>query len=210
MSKKNLTKKQNQVFEFIKKYTLQNQKPPTVREICESFNFKSTNSAYSILKSLEKKGYIQRKNLKARNINVNDLNLNETQNEVKEIPIISIFDASNPLKMFTELSGTLKLDSKLFGHASMFAVEVPDDGLRKNGIFKGDIAIISQNSNVKNESIIFAVIGNEGLIRYYKNERGEIQLIPSSRGYEVLRIKEGDKNLWIGGEVFFILRKLGG
>lgn len=208
---KALTKRQNEVLEFIKEYTMKNLKPPTIREICKKFNFKSTNAAHSVLKALEKKGYIKRANFKARNITINDLKLNKRQDEVKEIPLISNFDAQNPLSMFTNLSGTIKLDSKIFGFSPYFAVEVPDDGMRKDGIFKGDIAIITHKSNLKNGSIVFASVGNEGLIRYFKKtENGEIYLMPSSRGYEVLKFKEGDKNLWIGGEVSFIIRKLTG
>jgi repressor LexA len=206
---KTLTKKQNQVLEFIKEYTLKNLKPPTVREICKKFNIKSTNAVYSILKALEKKGYIQKPDSKARNIIINNFKINSTQNDFVEIPIISNFNAKNPFAMFTNLNGTLKLDPKIFhSTSSSFAVEVTDDGMHKIGIFKGDIAIINQKSNPKNGSVIFAVAGNEGLIRYFKNENGEINLIPSSRSYETLKFKEGDENLWIGGEVSFIIRKL--
>ncbi len=207
--KQTLTKKQNQVLDFIKDYTLKNQKPPTIREICKKFNFKSTNAVYSILKTLEKKGYIQKPNSKARNIIINDLKINPTKNEFIEIPIISNFNAKNPFAMFTQLNGTLKLDPKNFQIPSpSFAVEVTDDGMQKNGIFKGDIAIVVQKANPKNDSIVFAVVGNEGLIRQFKIENGEINLIPSSRGYETLKFKEGDENLWIGGEVSWIIRKL--
>lgn len=206
--KKTLTKKQNQVLEFIRKYTLENQKPPTIREICKKFNFNSTNSAHSILKALEKKGYIQRTNFKSRNININNFKLNEKQSEIKEIPLVSTFDAQNPFMMFANLNGTIKLDPKLFAYSPLFAFEVPDDGMQKDGIFKGDIAIVTQSPNIKNGSIVFAVIGNEGLVRYYKNENGEVYLIPSNRGYETLKFKEGDKTLWIGGEVSLIVRKL--
>jgi repressor LexA len=208
---KALTKRQNEILEFIKEYTIKNLKPPTVREICKKFNFKSTNAVFSILKALEKKGYIKKVDFKARNIIINDLKLNKRQDEVKEIPLISNFDAQNPFSMLTNLSGTIKLDSKIFDSSPYFAVEVPDDGMRKDGIFKGDIAIITQKANLKNGSIVFASVENTGLIRYLKRtENGEIFLIPSSRGYEMLKFKEGDKNLWIGGEVSFIIRKLTG
>lgn len=146
--------------------------------------------------------------MKARNININDFKLDKTQIDLKEIPLISTFDAQNPLRMFTNLNGTIKLDMKIFDTLPSFAVEVTDDGMQKDGIFKGDIAIITQSLEIKNGSIVFAVIKNEGLIRHYKNENNEIYLIPSSRGYETLKFKEGDKNLWIGGEVSFIIRKL--
>ncbi len=184
-------------------------KPPTVREICKKFNIRSTNAVYSILKALEKKGYIQKPDSKARNIIINDLKINPAQNDLVEIPIISNFNAKNPLAMFTNLKGTLKLDPKIFPiTSSSFAVEVTDDGMHKAGIFKGDLAIVNQKSNPQNGSIIFAVVENEGLIRFFKNENGEINLTPSSKSYETLKFKEGDENLWIGGEVSFIIRKL--
>ncbi len=205
---KALTKRQNEILEFIKNYTLENLKPPTVREICQKFNFKSTNAVYSILSALEKKGYIKKTGFKARNLSINNLKLNEKQDNIKQIPLISNFDAKEPLTMFTNLNGTIKLDPTIFNPPPSFAVEVPDDGMRKDGIFKGDIAIVNQKSKLKNGNIVFAVVRNEGLIRYFKSESEDIYLIPANRGYETLKLKKEDENLWIGGEVTFIIRKL--
>ncbi len=204
---KALTEKQNQILEFIKDYISKNLKPPTVREICERFNFKSTNAVYSILKLLEKKGYIQKINGKSRNIMLKDTIFND-KNDIKEIPLISRFDSKKPLLMFTNLNGTVKIDSKMLDDSSSFAVIVPDDGMQKAGIFKSDIAVIKQDVEIENGDIIFAVIGNNALIRFFKSEQGKIYLVPSARGYETLIFNEDDKNLWIGGKVSLIIRKI--
>jgi repressor LexA len=87
-----LTERQNQILEFIRDYISKNLKPPTIREICEEFKFKSTNAVYSILKSLEKKGYIEKVNGKSRNIIPKDIMFKE-ENDIKEIPLISKFNS---------------------------------------------------------------------------------------------------------------------
>jgi repressor LexA len=202
-----LTERQNQILEFIRDYISKNLKPPTVREICEEFKFKSTNAVYSILKSLEKKGYIKKVNGKSRNIIPKDIMFKE-ENDIKEIPLLSKFNSKNPLLMFTNLIGTVKIDAKMFDHPSSFAVIVPDDGMQKAGIFKNDIAIIKQDTKIENGDIVFAVTGNNAFIRYFKSEHGKIYLVPSARGYETLSFNEDDKNLWIGGKVSLIIRKI--
>jgi len=205
---KSLTKRQNQVFEFIKDYISKNLKPPTVREICEKFNLKSTNAVDSILKSLERKGYIQKIKGKSRNIVLKNTTLKDNNNDIKEIPLLSKFEAKDPLTMFTNLNGTIKVDTKMFDPSSSFAIIVPDDGMQKSGIFKNDIAIIKQDAKIENGDIVFAVVGNDAFIRYFKSEHGKIHLIPSGRGYETLTLNNGDANLWIGGKVSIIIRKI--
>jgi repressor LexA len=209
--RRRLTKRQNQVFEFIKKFIEENHRPPTVREICREFNFSSTNSVHSIISSLEKKGYIRKERGVARGIAVPEdkLSTNGMYKDVKKIPLVSNFDANNPFMMLTNLDGTLKLDMQLANYESLFAVRVPDDGMERDGILKGDIAVVERKSEVRTGKIVFAIVENEGLIRYYKFENETIHLVPSNKSYDILKFPKDDPNLWIGGEVVLIIRKLG-
>lgn len=60
MSKGNISKKQEEILEYIKSQILQRGFPPAVREICDAVNLKSTSSVHSHLETLEKNGYIRR------------------------------------------------------------------------------------------------------------------------------------------------------
>ena len=66
-----LTDAQRAVFDFIIEYMRENQCPPTIRDICERFDFSSPNGAMFHIEVLEKKGWITRSaDNKARGIRV--------------------------------------------------------------------------------------------------------------------------------------------
>ena len=58
MAGQGITAKQQQILDYIKNEILDKGYPPTVRDICEAVNLKSTSSVFAHLESLEKKGYI--------------------------------------------------------------------------------------------------------------------------------------------------------
>ncbi len=72
MSQGKITKKQQEILEFIKDQILERGFPPAVREICEAVNLKSTSSVHSHLETLEKNGYIRRDPTKPRAIEILD------------------------------------------------------------------------------------------------------------------------------------------
>ena len=94
---KNLTKKQNEVLEFIKKFTLQKGYPPTVREICEGVSLKSTSSVHAHLEKLEEKGLIRKDPEKPRTIEIVDDEFNITKREMVNVPIVGTVAAGQPL-----------------------------------------------------------------------------------------------------------------
>ena len=68
--RKGLTPRQEEILEYIKKYSKENRMPPTVREIGNHFDISSTNGVRSILAALIKKGYINRSPRLSRGIEI--------------------------------------------------------------------------------------------------------------------------------------------
>ena len=83
MSKGKISEKQQEILEFMKERILEKGYPPTVREICERVNLKSTSSVHSHLETLEKNGYIRRDPTKPRAIEICDDNFNMVRTEIK-------------------------------------------------------------------------------------------------------------------------------
>ena len=88
MSQGKISKKQQEILEYIKSQILQRGFPPAVREICEAVNLKSTSSVHSHLETLEKNGYIRRDPTKPRAIEILDDMFNLTRREMVHVPII--------------------------------------------------------------------------------------------------------------------------
>ena len=97
MAQGKISKKQQEILEYIKNQILQRGFPPAVREICEAVNLKSTSSVHSHLETLEKNGYIRRDPTKPRAIEILDDTFNLTRREMVNVPIIGQVAAGQPI-----------------------------------------------------------------------------------------------------------------
>ena len=91
-----ISKKQEEILEYIKSELLSKGYPPAVREICEAVHLKSTSSVHSHLETLEKNGYIRRDPTKPRAIEIMDDTFNLTRREVVNVPVIGRVAAGAP------------------------------------------------------------------------------------------------------------------
>lgn len=83
-----ISKKQQEILDYIKNEILNRGFSPAVREICEAVNLKSTSSVHSHLEALEKNGYIRRDATKPRAIEIIDDNFNLVRREVVNVPLV--------------------------------------------------------------------------------------------------------------------------
>ena len=97
MAREQLSDKQQQILEFIKRRILDKGYPPAVREICEAVNLRSTSSVHSHLETLERKGYIHRDPTKPRAIEIIDDDFNLARREIINIPVVGTVTAGEPI-----------------------------------------------------------------------------------------------------------------
>ena len=97
MAKGNISKKQEEILQYIKDQILQRGFPPAVREICEAVHLKSTSSVHSHLETLEKNGYIRRDPTKPRAIEILDDDFNLLRREMVQVPIVGRVAAGEPI-----------------------------------------------------------------------------------------------------------------
>ena len=92
-----ITKKQEEILEYIKDQIMNRGFPPAVREICEAVNLKSTSSVHAHLETLEKNGYIRRDPTKPRAIEILDDNFNMVRRELVNVPVVGRVAAGEPI-----------------------------------------------------------------------------------------------------------------
>jgi repressor LexA len=97
MSYGKISKKQQEILDYIKSEIINRGYPPAVREICDAVNLRSTSSVHAHLESLEKNGYIRRDPTKPRAIEIIDDNFNLTRRELVNVPIVGSVAAGQPL-----------------------------------------------------------------------------------------------------------------
>ena len=129
--RKELTSRQEEILEYIKKYSKENRMPPTVREIGNHFEISSTNGVRSILAALIKKGYINRSPRLSRGIEVidsNSENAAEAPSNTIEIPIVGRVAAGTPILAVQNLEGTVTIDRDFLAcRSDVFALRVKGD-----------------------------------------------------------------------------------
>ena len=92
-----ITKKQEEILEYIKDQIMNRGFPPAVREICEAVNLKSTSSVHAHLETLEKNGYIRRDPTKPRAIEILDENFNMVRRYLLNVPMVGRVAAGEPI-----------------------------------------------------------------------------------------------------------------
>ena len=212
--KKSLTKRQNDIYDFIKSKIESENLPPTIQEICSKFGIKSTNAVYEVLRVLEKKGYITRKEKgSSRAISLTEEKTNIVQEnsntKATAINIIGNGNANNPLSVFLNSKSSILLDTEYFGlrEGNCFAHIVEDNGMSKDGVFKDDMVLVVQGKQIESGNLVVALVNDSLLVRTIikKSEGGE--LTASTRGFPNILIDE--KNVAILGAVSGLIKRIG-
>jgi repressor LexA len=121
----NLSSKQERVLEFLVNFNTDHGFPPTIRELCQHFGFKSLNTAHFHLRSLERKGYIQVHPGKGRGITLPGARpLSERQ-----MPVVGRIAAGSPILALENIDDFLGIDKGFFGTETNFAVQVKGDSM---------------------------------------------------------------------------------
>lgn len=174
-----LRDKQREIYDFLKVYTENKGYPPSVREICEAVNLRSTSTVHGHLKRLEKKGLIKRDPTKPRALEI--IEMSTSKKEMLNIPIIGKVTAGEPILATENIEDTFPLPIDYISHnEELFMLKVSGNSMINVGINDGDYAIIEKAQTAKNGDIVVALIENEATIKTFYKEKDHIRLQPEN------------------------------
>lgn len=205
---KDLTKKQEETLQFIKKYMVAHGFPPSVREICAGMGLSSPATAHTHLKELESKGFIRKQNSKFRTIELlveNEFEEKETE-DVINVPLLGKVACGNPIEAIENPNEYFSLPASLIpARESIFTLLCSGDSMINAGIFDGDIVIVQKQSVARNGEIVVAMTdeGEVTLKRFYK-ESDHIRLQPENDELSPIIVK----NCVILGKAIGLYRKI--
>jgi len=173
-----LTKRQSEIFEFIKTCIVDNGMPPTIREIGNRFKFSSLRTVQVHLETLEKKGWIRRKNRHSRGLELVD-------SISRGVPILGHISAGIPLEAEENYEGEIPCEHTFFGKEPHFALQVNGDSMTGAGILDGDFCIVRQQETAKESEIVAAIVSGEATVkRLVKNPDRTWVLRPENSSYK--------------------------
>ena len=119
-----ITDKQREILEYIKNEILNRGFPPSVREICEAVELKSTSSVHAHLETLEKNGYIRRDPTKPRTIEILDDNFNLLRREMVNVPVVGTVTAGQPILAVENIESYFPVPAEFMPNQQCFILNV--------------------------------------------------------------------------------------
>lgn len=202
MSQGKISKKQEEILEYIKSQILVRGFPPAVREICEAVNLKSTSSVHSHLETLEKNGYIRRDPTKPRAIEILDDTFNLTRREMVQVPIVGRVAAGEPLLAQENIEEYYPIPVDFLPNAECFMLKVRGESMINAGILDGDYVVVAKGNTASNGDMVVALIEDGATVKTFYREEGFIRLQPENDSMEPFILEEVE----ILGKVHAVLR----
>jgi repressor LexA len=213
-----LTERQKQILNFIVRETESRGFPPTIREIGEEMDIRSTNGVNDHLKALERKGYLLRGEQQSRSLVptkrarlVLGLGANRRDADLVEIPILGKVAAGLPLLATENVEDSVKIDSFLLGGngREVFALRVKGESMIDDGIYDGDFIFVKKAPNAAPGEIVVALIEDEATVKRYYPEGDRIRLQPANAHMQPIYVsKQEFRSTMILGKVVGVYRKM--
>jgi repressor LexA len=210
-----ITKRQKTVLEKIKNFMMENSYPPTIRDIAREFGFSSPKAVTDHLKSLERKGFIERNSL-ARSIkltgkaldmldglaawrnggqgyppNLSNLRgfTNPESTGIIYLPLVGKVAAGNPILAQENISEYIPVSSSLVrAKKADFALKVKGNSMTGDHILDGDIIIARSQNTADNGDIVVALIGDEAVVKKIYRSKDKVELRSSNLAYPPIEI----------------------
>ncbi len=178
-----LTKRQNDVLTYIKKYIAKNGFPPSIREIGSGLGLNSPATVFSHIKNLESLNYLKTSNNKSRTIEllVENEYLEKSDNVVK-VPLLGKITAGDPITAIENPNEFFDLPTLLIPkNSEVFTLHVSGDSMVNKGIYNNDYVIVKKQNVAKNGDIVVAMTEeDEVTLKTFYKESDHIRLQPEN------------------------------
>lgn len=192
-----VTENEKMVFEFIKD-RIEEGYPPTVREICAEFGFKSTSTAHRNINNLTAKGLLEKGNNQNRAIRL-------TGGNGMKIPLVGTVTAGIPITAIEEITDYISFQPARHYSNPLFALKVRGESMINAAILDGDMVVIEQTPYAENGDIVCALVDNESAtIKTFYKEDGHYRLQPENDTMDPIIVDE----VKILGKVVGVVRYL--
>lgn len=198
-----ISPKQAEILKYIKNEIINRGFPPTVRDICDAVNLKSTSSVHSHLETLERNGYIRRDPTKPRAIEIVDDNFNLARRELVNVPVVGRVAAGEPILAVENVENYFPIPAEFMPNSQTFMLNVKGESMVNAGILDGDQILVQQQSTAENGEIVVALIDDSATVKTFYKEDGYYRLQPENDAMEPI-IVQGE--LQILGKVIGVFR----
>ena len=195
-----LTKRQQEIFDFIKKYSGKHGYPPTVRDIGKAVGLASSSTVHAHLANLEKAGLLRRDPSKPRAIEMLDKALEGVRDTAGTavrslsggggLPLVGSVAAGEPILAEENIEDHIEVPPEAGGDSGEFLLKVRGESMIDAGILDGDIVVVQKQDTARDGEIIVALVGEEATVKTFYREDDHIRLQPENPTMEPIRTRD--------------------
>lgn len=193
-----LTKRQQEIFDFIKRYSGQHGYPPTVRDIGKAVGLASSSTVHAHLANLEKLGLLRRDPSKPRAIELLDRvgeSVAEAVGNVRSfvrpgLPVVGHVAAGQPILAEENIEEYVTVPPAAGGEEGEYVLKVRGESMIDAGILEGDFVVVRPQETANDGEIVVALVGEEATVKRFFREPDHIRLQPENTTMEPIRSKD--------------------
>lgn len=201
-----LTRRQQEIYDFILSFTNEHGYPPSVREIGTAVGLKSPSTVHFHMKGLEESGLIVKAEGKTRAISLPGAPLSgvgeEADPRVNQVPIVGNVAAGSPILAQECIEDYLTFDTQGLS-GEHFALRVRGESMLGAGILPGDLVVVHRQQEVRNGEIAVALFEDEATVKTYQRRDGQVWLLPENPEYQPIDGAQAE----ILGKVVAVIRR---
>ncbi len=194
-----LTKRQQEIFDFIKRYSAKNGYPPTVRDIGKAVGLASSSTVHAHLANLEKLGLLRRDPTKPRALELLDRareGMGQAVGNVRQfvtppgLPLVGSVAAGQPILAEENIEDYMQMPAEVGSSDGEYVLRVRGDSMINAGMLEGDYVVVRPTETAHDGEIVVALVGEEATVKRYFRESDHIRLQPENPSFEPIRSKE--------------------
>jgi repressor LexA len=189
---KELTKRQQEIYDFIRKYSAKYGYPPTVRDIGKAVGLASSSTVHAHLANLEKAGMLRRDPTKPRALELLDRAADAVRSVVSPsgLPVIGHVAAGQPILAEENIEEYVEVPTLAGGDQGEYVLRVRGDSMKNAGILPDDYVVVRPQDTAQDGEIIVALVGEEATVKRFFKESDHVRLQPENDALEPIRSRE--------------------
>src|ERR671930_2349028 len=193
---KDLTKRQQEIFDFIKKYSSRHGYPPTVRDIGKAVGLASSSTVHAHLANLEKVGLLRRDPSKPRAIELLDRAGQIVSDNVRQLvrpgglPLVGHVAAGAPILAEENIEEYVQVPPLDGGESGEYILRIRGESMKNAGMLEGDYVVVRPQEDASDGEIVVALVGEEATVKRFFREEDHVRLQPENETMETIRTRE--------------------
>ena len=175
-----LTRRQQEIFDYLREHLQDFPHPPTLDELCDALGLKSRGSLHKQIQALIEAGLVEPMNNLRRGIRLVDEEETSAGDDAEGLPLYGYIAAGRPIEAISNPE-TIDVPAQLRTTNPCYVLEVKGDSMIEEGILDGDWVVIEHRDQARNGEIVVALVdGEEATLKRLEQRSGEVVLHPAN------------------------------